>query len=185
MNTHATINIMKHLLALSLVILFMGCTSYTSDIRVKTEVGTHADISDYKSYAWLNPVTTLNDPTGKWQPPGFDIARDIQLLIDRELGKRGLKLNTITPDILVTFQLGANMQALKLKKDPKTQQDTLINTPDTNLIVILINNKNRGIIWISKAQAEIQQERDSELVRKRIDYTITEMFKVLNKKSFF
>lgn len=107
---------MKHLLAFSLLILLIGCASYTSDIKVKTEVGINADISDYQSYAWLNSVTTLNDPTGKWQPPGFNIARDIQLLIDRELGKRGLKLNTINPDILVSFQLGANMQALKLKK---------------------------------------------------------------------
>jgi hypothetical protein len=176
---------MKHLLAFSLLILLIGCASYTSDIKVKTEVGINADISDYQSYAWLNSVTTLNDPTGKWQPPGFNIARDIQLLIDRELGKRGLKLNTINPDILVSFQLGANMQALKLKKDPKTQQDTLINAPEADLIVILINKKNRDIIWISKAQAEIQQGRDAELVRKRIDYTITEMFKALNKKSFF
>jgi hypothetical protein len=176
---------MKYLFAISLLTLLISCASYTSDIRVKTEVGINADISDYKSYAWLKPITTLNDPGGKWQPPGFDIARDIQLLIDRELRKRGLKLNTINPDILVSFQLGANMQALKLKKDPKTQQGTLISAPDAVLMVILMDSANRNIIWISKAEAEIQQDYDAELVRKRLDYTITEMFKALNKKSFF
>ena len=175
----------KLFLSIPLLFLLAGCTQYAKDIRVKTEVGVNADLSAYKSYAWLDTISTLNDPGGKWQPPGVDIAADIKLLIDRELRKRGLQLNTRNPDILVSFQLGANMQALKLIKSSKSKQDVLINVPDATLMVVLIDAASRNIIWISKAEAEIQQDRDAELVRKRIDYTITEMFKALNKKSFF
>jgi len=77
------------------------------------------------------------------------------------------------------------MQALKLVKDPYSSQDVLINQPDAALIVVLIDIASKNIIWISKAEAEIQQHIDARLVRKRLDYTITEMFKDLNNKSWF
>ena len=77
------------------------------------------------------------------------------------------------------------MQSLKLKQNPKSKLAVLTNVPDATLVVILIDTATKDIIWISKAEAEIQQGHDAELVRKRIDYTITKMFKALNKKSFF
>ena len=173
------------LLVISLLFLLAGCAPYTKDIKVKTAVGHNANISDYNSYIWLNIITTLNDPSGKWQPPGLDIAGEIKLLIDRELTNRGIYLNTIDPGLAVAFQLGADMQALKLKTDPKSKLAVLTNVPDAALMVFLIDTESQSIIWIGKAEAELQQDIDAELIRKRIDYTITEMFKQLNKKLLF
>ena len=176
---------MRNLLLTSLLALLAACVPYAKDIRVKTEIGINADISGYKSYTWLETISTLDDPSGKWQPPGFDIAGEIKFLIDRELRKQGIHFSTVNPELAVSFQIGANMRALKLVKDPKSKQGVLINAPDAALMVVLIDTASRNIIWISKAEAEIQQGHDTELVRKRIDYTITKMFKALPKKSFF
>ena len=175
---------MRHLI-ITVLILLTGCAYYAKDIRVKTEVGVHADINRYTGYIWSESITSLNDPSGKWQPPGFDITEDIRQLIDRELTKRGVRFNPTNPGLAVSFQLATNMQALKLVKDPYSSQDVLINQPDAALIVVLIDIASKNIIWISKAEAEIQQHIDARLVRKRLDYTITEMFKDLNNKSWF
>lgn len=173
------------LFALPLLFLLSGCVSYTQDIRVKTELGINANLSKYKSYTWLDTVTTLNDPSGKWQPSGLDIAQEIKFFIDRELGDHGLYLSSTNPELAVTFELGANMQALQLKTDPDSKLAVLTNVPDAALMVVLIDTATNNIIWISKAEAELQQQDSKEIVLKRIDYTITEMFKALNKKSFF
>ncbi len=77
------------------------------------------------------------------------------------------------------------MQALKLKNDPDSKLAVLTNVPDAALMVVLIDTATNNIIWISKAEAEIQQHDSKEIVLKRIDYTITEMFKALTRKSFF
>ena len=173
------------LLTISLLIFLQGCARYTSDIEVKTELGAQADLSDYKTYTWLERITSLNDPSGKWQPSGLDVAGEIKFFIDRELRDHGLHLSTTNPELAVAFQLGVNMQSLKLKQNPKSNLAVLTNVPDAALVVILIDTATKEIIWVSKAEAEIQQGYDAELVRKRIDYTITKMFKALNKKSFF
>ncbi|WP_221895441.1 DUF4136 domain-containing protein [Bathymodiolus japonicus methanotrophic gill symbiont] len=169
----------------SLLILLQCCVPYTRDIEVKTEVGTQADLSDYNTYTWLETMSTLNDPSGKWQPTGLDLAGEIKFFIDRELQDHGLHLNTTDPELGVAFQFGADMQSLKLQQNPKSKLAVLSNVPDATLAVILIDTVTKDIIWISKAEAEIQQGYDAELVRKRIDYTITKMFKALGKKSFF
>ncbi|MCK5869190.1 hypothetical protein BMR07_09240 [Methylococcaceae bacterium CS1] len=175
----------QRLLAISLLFLLAGCAPYAKDIKVSTEVEINADISLYQNYNWLNIITSLNDPSGEWQPPGFDISNDIRLLIDRELDKRGVHYNTTSPELAVSFKINVNMQALKLVKAPKSKQGILINKPDATLMVMLIDVASKNIIWISKADAEIQENIDAELVRKRLDYTITEMFKALDKKSWF
>lgn len=177
------VSMMRYLILTSLLFVLTGCTPYyATDIRVKTEVGINADISLYTSYRWSETITSLNDPSGKWQPPGVDIAQDIRLLINRELTKRDVLYNTESTELAVSFQLAANMQALKLVKDPYSAQDVLINQPDADLMVILTDIKRKNIIWISKAGAEIQQGISTALVRKRLDYTITQMFKQLKRK---
>ena len=175
----------QRLFTITLLCLLAGCAPYAKDIRVKTMIGHNANIYDYKSYIWLENISTLNDPSGKWQPSGLDIAGEIKFFIDRELRDHGLHLSTTQPEISVSFQVGANMQSLQLKKDPKSKHAILINVPDASLMVILADTATQSIIWIGQAEAEIQQGHDAELVRKRIEYTITKMFKELNKKPLF
>ena len=176
---------MKQLLLVIALLFLTGCAPHYKDIRVKTEVGHNANLGDYHSYMWLANISALNDPSGKWQPTGLDIAKEIKFFIDRELNNHGLYLSTTDPELAVAFQIGADMEALKLTTDPKSKLAVLTNVPDAALMVVLVDVATQSIIWVGKAEAEIQQDINAELVRKRLDYTITKMFKELNKKSLF
>ena len=126
------------LLAITLSFLLAACAPYAKDIRVTTEVGHSANINDYTSYIWLDNITALNDPSGKWQPPGFDVAGEIKTVIDRELNDNGLHLNMIDPELAVAFKLGANMKALKLKTDPKSKLAVLENVPTKHVVATML-----------------------------------------------
>ena len=71
----------------------------------------------------LDTAQIVNDPLGKWEPPGFDADAEIKFLIDRELRKRGMSQNSIDPDLVVVFAAGIDMDALELKVDPETKID--------------------------------------------------------------
>ncbi len=168
-----------------LLVLLAGCAPYAKDIRVETELDPKANISAYKSYAWLGDVSILNDPNEKWQPSGLDISSEIKFMVDRELRASGLHLSDDKPELAVSFLVGADMESMQLKADPDSKLESLKNIPEAALVVILIDVATENVIWIGKAEAEVQEGADQELVRKRIDYAITKMFKELNGKSWF
>ncbi len=168
-----------------LLVLLVGCAPYAKDIRIETELDSKADITAYKSYAWLGDVSILNDPNEKWQPSGLDISSEIKFMIDRELRAGGLHLSDDKPDLAVSFLVGADMESMKLKADPDSKLESLQNVPEAALVVILIDVATENVIWLGKAEGEVQKGADQEQVRKRIDYAITTMFKELHGKSWF
>ncbi len=168
-----------------LFMLLIGCAPYAKDIRVETELAPKADITSYKSYAWLGDVSILNDPNEKWKPSGLDISSEIKFVIDRELRASGLHLSNDKPDLAVSFLVGADMDSMQLKIDPESKLESLKNVPEAALVVILIDVATENVIWLGKAEGEVQEDADPVLVQKRIDYAITKMFKELNGKSWF
>lgn len=163
-------------------LLLTGCASVTSDIKVDTAVDPKAKLSGYKTYAWLGAMKMLNDPNHLWETPKIDVAGDIKYLIDRNMRKHGIMLSKPEDaDLAVAFFIGVDMQAMKLKTDPKTKKELLQNVPEGALVVVLIDSETGYVIWVGKATAEIQENASPELVRDRLDYAITEMFKKLPK----
>ena len=123
----------------------------------------------------------LNDPEGKWQPPKMNIAEDIKFLIDRELRKRGIYNNAENPDLAVAFFMGVDMEAMELKTDPKSKQEMLTNVPEAALVVALIDPYTGYWVWLGESEGELQKNPTDEVIRKRLDYAVTEMFKKLPK----
>ena len=121
----------------------------------------------------------LNDPEGKWEPPGVDVDAEIRFLVDRELRKRGMNENSMNPDLYVAYVLGVDMDALKLKENPDTKISTLKNVPGGALLMVLIDAQSTNAVWAGLATAEIQQGLDKETRKKRLDYVITNMLKEL------
>lgn len=164
------------------LLLLAGCASMTSDIKVDAAVDPKARLSGYKTYAWLGSMKLLNDPDQRWEAPKIDVAGDIKYLIDRSLRKRGIMLSKPDKaDLAVAFFVGVDMEAMQLKTDPKTKKELLQNVPEGALVVVLIDAETGYVIWVGKATAEIQENASPELVRERLDYAITEMFKKLPK----
>lgn len=164
------------------VFLLNGCaSSLTQDIQIDATADTTTKFSHYKSYSWLGDISALNDPEGTWQPPKTNIAEDIKFLIDRELRKRGLYNHAENADLDVVFFMGIDMEAMELKVNPDTNQDILETVPAASLAIALIDNKTGYVIWVGEATGDIHENASEEMIRTRLDYAVTEIFKKLPK----
>jgi hypothetical protein len=172
---------MKNILwsVLLLTGLMTGCATVpTDDIRVEAEADPKVSFSGYKTYAWLLTIDMLNDPEGAWKPPAFDANAEIVYLINERLRARGMSETSDNPDMLVAFAAGADMDALKLKKNPDTSITTLENVPQAGLVVVLIDPQTEFVAWAGVATGEIRK-LDEASSKKRLEYAVKNMFRLL------
>ena len=173
----------KHVLILAMVTMFFaGCASApVKDIRFDSQSDPKANLSGYKTYAWLGSAAIVNDTFGQWEPPEFDSDAEIKYLIDRELRKRGMSENTTHPDLVVVFAAGVDMDAMGLKVDPKTKITMTANVPKGGLTVALIDSSSGFVIWVGLATGEVQKNPGTQTVKARLDYAVTQLFKRIPK----
>jgi len=81
--------------------------------------------------------------------------------------------------LAVAYFIGINMDAMQLKDDPGTQGDVLENVPQGALVVALIDVDTGYVVWLGQAKANIAEGASPELVRERLDYAVSKMFKLL------
>ena len=175
----------KFILALlaAFYLVLSGCASVTKDITVDAATDPKANISGYKTFAWLGAGEILNDPEKKWKQTDIPVAGDLKYLIDRELRKRGLVLaSPENADLAVAFFVGIDMEAQKLKKNPDTKVEMLQNIPEAGLVIALVDTQSGFVVWVGEAVGELQKDATDEEVRERLDYAVTEMIKLLPKK---
>ncbi len=176
-------NIRRCLIIGALALLGVGCATVTKDIKVDTETRGGADLTRYKTYAWIGSAQIINDPRGQWEPPQLDADAEIRWLIDRELRKKDMIEVTTKPDLLVGFAAGINMEALELVADPKTGADSMQNVPKGALVVVLADAATRVPVWVGTAVGDIQEKPSVEMARKRLDYAVTKMFKGISQNT--
>ena len=170
------------LFAFAFIMVLIACSSVpTKDITVDAEADPKAGFSGFKTYAWLASAQIVFDPEGQWEPRNVDIDAEVQLIINSELRKRGIAEVSTNPDMLVAYAAGVDMTTLGLKVSPETQQKLLENIPSAALVVALIDAGTGYVIWIGEAVGKVQEQADEATVRARIDYAITEMFRLLPK----
>ena len=162
------------------VFLVFGCATIPKqDIEIEAQADPKANFSGYTTYDWLGAAAIVNDTYGQWEPPQFDADAEIVFLIDQELRKRGMSQRMDSPDMVVAYAAGINMDALKLKVDPDSPIDMVENVPRGGLVVTLIDNASGFVIWAGVATAEIQEEIDTPTVKARLAYAVNQMFKKL------
>ena len=162
------------------ILLAAGCVnSATKDIMVETDADPKANFQGYTSYAWLGAAAIVNDPEGNWEPPEFDADAEIKFLIDRELRKHGMSESSSAPDLIVAFGAGIDMTSMDIKVDPESELETLTNIPMGGLTVILIDANTGLAIWAGAATGEVTQNPDSEVIKQRLDFAVSSMFKKL------
>ena len=164
------------------ILLLSGCASTTKDIVIDTAADPKVKLSGYKTYAWLGATEILNDPNQNWESPNFDLAGDIKYLVDRGMRNRGIVLTQPeNADLAVGFFVGVDMAQMKLKKDPDTKVEMLQNVPGGALVIVLIDTSTGYVVWVGKATAEIKTGASDEVVRERLDYAVSQMFKEMPK----
>jgi hypothetical protein len=169
------------LFALSFLLLTGCATTPTDDIKINAEADPKAKFSGYKTYAWLGSVGVLNDPDGKWKAPKFDLQAEVQFLIDRELRGRGMNESVKKPDMIVAYVMGVDMDALKLKEDPKTKKKLLTNAPKGGLLIVLTDAETGFVVWVGAAEADVHEGLEADIVKKRLDYAVSKMIDKLPK----
>jgi hypothetical protein len=164
----------------ALILLAVGCaSSVTRDIAIEADADPKVNFDGYSSYTWLGSAAIVNDPKGKWEPPQFDADAQIKFLIDRELRARGMSEDSVSPDMIVAFAAGIDMEGMEIGIDPESELVALQDVPLGALAVILIDADTGNAIWIGSATAEIQQSPDQETIKKRLDFAVTQMFRKL------
>lgn len=161
------------------LLLLSGCSTTNKDIQITAEHEPSSVFSEYKSYDWLGSAAILNDPENVWESVGVDVAGDIKYLIDRELRKRQLFKTSGRPDLAVSFFVGVNMDNQELKIDEETKIELKKTIPKAGLVVVLSEVTSGKVVWIGVATGDVQKNRTPELVRERLDFAVTEMFKRL------
>jgi hypothetical protein len=164
------------------VVLLGGCaSSVTKDIMVDTEADPKANLSGYKSYAWLGSAAIVFDEKGQWEPPQFDADAEIKFLIDRELRAKGMTEDSVNPDLIIAYAAGIDMDSMEIKTDPENELEVLENVPVGALTVVMVDADTALAIWAGVATAEIQENPTAETTKKRLDYAVSKMFAKLPK----
>ena len=173
----------RPLLIFTIVAMLLSSCATTpiKDIKLDSEADPKANFGGYKTYAWLGSAAIVNDKFGQWEPPQFDADAEIKYLIDRELRKRGMSENSTSPDMIVAFAAGVDMDAVGLKVDPKTKIDMLVNVPKGGLVVAFMDSASGFVIWVGLATAEVQKNIDTKTVKARLDYAVKQLFKRIPK----
>mgnify|MGYP001811873720 CR=1 FL=1 len=173
---------MIRLFSITCVLLLSACaTAPLEDITVNAEADPKAQFSGYKTYAWLATAQILYDPEGQWEPRNVDIDAEVQKIINIELRMRGKVEDAANPDMLVVYAAGVDMTTLDLKENPETSQKLLENIPEAALIVALIDADTGYVVWLGEAVGDVQQQANKDTVRTRIQYAVSQMFRLLPK----
>ena len=162
------------------LLLLGGCASNANkDIMVDTESDPKADLSGYKSYAWLGSAAIVFDEKGQWEPPQFDADAEIKFLIDRELRGHGMSEDSVNPDLIIAYAAGIDMDSMEIKTDPESDLEVLKNVPVGALTVVMVDAQTGLAIWAGIATAEVQQNPTPESTKQRLDYAVSQMFSKL------
>ncbi len=168
-------------LVVLLTVVLSGCASAGPDIRATAFVDSKTNVKGYKTYAWLPSLASLEDPTGDWEPVGFDADSEIRFLIDKELRQRGLTFAQTEPDAYVTYLVAINtdtgLQAEAIRKHFGDKAD-FSNAGAGALIIGLADPQAQKVFWAGAATAQVKrpQERTPELVKTRLAVAVKKIF---------
>ena len=160
----------------------MGGDSIASDIEVSAQTDEKANLSGYKTYSWIAVGAVLNDPEGKWQPPGFKAGDEIKNLIDDQMKNKGYALKGEGGDLGAAFFLGIDMDSQKFKMNPETKMKEMQGVAKAALVVVLVDMRTGFIVWMGEASRSATKTAEGENVvddvktRERLNYAVSEMF---------
>jgi hypothetical protein len=158
--------------------LLAGCVSADlKDIRVSAESDPKTNLDGYKTYAWFAASAAVRDPDGEWTPTDLDIGSEIVRLVDNQLQAAGKVKVTTDPDILVAYGIGVDMKAMGLVQNPDSEAHRFVTIPKGGLTVAFFDPHVGRAIWAGSAEADLKEKPSVELVQKRLDYAVSQMFK--------
>jgi hypothetical protein len=177
---------MKRINLAMVFVLLLGavsasCASVVKDIRVEGAHDPKVNFGALKTYTFVGGIGALFDSGGEWAPRELDIASEISWLVEREMKARKFTAVTQEPDVLVVFAVAVDMEALVAKYDKDKSIWFIENVPTGALFVALLDPVTTEAIWLGAAAADILEDPDKEIVKKRLDHAVKEIFRTLPK----
>ncbi len=148
-----------------------------SDIQIEASANPKVQFTGYSTYAWAAAGAAIRDPEGEWTPTDLDVGAEIVQLVNRELRDRGMTEVVRDPDVLVIYGVGVDMQALQVVVDEESGMESTVQTPKGGVVVVLADPESRRLMWVGTAEGDLKEDPNPELVRKRLDHGVVEMFK--------
>lgn len=115
---------MKKILLSLLVITTILLSSYIVKLKIFSNYDKATDFSKYKTFAWIAPYDTVIDMHRKDKPYGNYIIK----VCDAELIKKGMKLDTVNPDVVFMFDTRLN-ETVEYKESPTTSVGVSVYAP--------------------------------------------------------
>ena len=152
-----------------------GCMSGYKDIKVQSKTSPKVNLEAYKTYTWLAIANILVDEKAQFKGRGYSVNDYIQSHINKELLNSGKTVEKESPDFVVSYILGVDMDAMKEKLDDAGKKQ-LENVSQAAIIVMLMDTDTQKVIWLGSAEADIKQAVSDEESKARIAYAIKKMF---------
>ena len=153
-----------------------------SAITVEAESATGVNFSQFRTYSWAGAAAVIKDPDREWTAPNLDIGAEITYLVNRELRARGMIEVGSSPDLLVLYGVGVDMQAMQVVEPAGEDAHRIERVPTGGVLVVLADAQSREAVWAGGAVAEVLKKADPAVAKARLDYAITQMFKELPRR---
>jgi hypothetical protein len=166
--------VLSALLATGLMTM-SGCSVATSDIEVSSKTSPKVNLEGYKTFAWLPVANVLMDQNMQYEGRGYDVNDYMESQINKALLNADKTVSQDNPDFLVTYVLGADMDAMKERVDDEGKK-ILENIPQAAIVALCLDAKTLKVIWAGSAEADIKNKATDEETQARIRYAVEKMF---------
>jgi hypothetical protein len=167
----------KIILVLLSSFTLLACSAGPKDINITAHTNAKVNLSGYKTFAWLGDAVIVYDEIGRWENPGFDADSEARFNIDKELRAKGFTENSHTPDMLITFVAGVDMDNIEMTMNDESQLEKLENVPKGALVVAIFDANTGQSIWVGVAEANLQQNVVTQDAKERLNVAVNKMFK--------
>ena len=167
----------KIILVLLSSFTLLACSAVPKDMNIAAETDPKINLNGYKTFAWLGDAVIVYDEIGRWESPDFDADSEAKFNIDKELRAKGFTENSHSPDMLVTFIAGVDMDNIEMTTNDETQLESLENVPKGALVVALFDANTGQPLWVGMAEANLQQDVTTLAAKERLNIAVSEMFK--------
>ena len=163
-------------------LFIVACTSEYTDIEVVTDSDPDFKLKEYKSYAWIGSAEIVWDESGQWEPSELDADAEIRFLIDQELRNHQLTEVNENPDMLVGFVAGIDIvDVIEIKENADMVEVDFEEIPAGALVIVFIDSQTGSPVWVARATANVKIKPDVETAKKRLDYAVGNMLKMMPK----
>lgn len=163
----------RALLALSILVLIVACSQFS----VRSSVDPNADFGRLQTYAWL-PLDEVEPADQRVLDRYIDTR--IRKAVDRELGGKGFRPATATPDFYLNYRLATDpSDSVKGGRRPLygpgwgdyPGAETLLreNFDAGTLYIAALDGGSKRGIWLGAAQARLLPHISLEKRAKRVD----------------